>query len=97
VDKKQFQSVGVTLSPRMIDVVDQLAASRGVSRSEAIRIALEVGIPLLKAGLSLNAERAVTILEHTQLALSLIVQEQYPADAEHLIAQALSNVREHHG
>jgi hypothetical protein len=36
-------------------------------------------------------------LEHTQLALSLIVQEQYPADAEHLIAQALSNVREHHG
>ena len=89
MEKKQFQSVGVTLSPRMIDVVDQLAASRGVSRSEAIRIALEVGIPLLKAGLSLN--------EHTQLALSLIVQEQYPADAEHLIAQALSNVREHHG
>jgi len=81
----------------MIGIVDQLATSRGVSRSEAIRIALEVGIPLLKAGLSLNAERAVTILEHTQLALSLIVQEQYPADAEHLIAQALSNVREHHG
>ena len=80
----------------MIDIVDQLAASRGVSRSEAIRIALEVGIPLLKAGLSLNAERAVTILEHTQLALSLLVERQYPEDVNELIDMALRNVREYH-
>lgn len=97
MDKRHYQSVGVTLSPRMVDSVDQLAAEKGISRSEAIRSALEIGLPFFRIGIALNTERAITILEHTQLALSLIIQEQYPSDAEHLIAQAHSNVREHHG
>ncbi|MEO1489466.1 MAG: ribbon-helix-helix domain-containing protein, partial [Pseudomonadota bacterium] len=93
---KNFQSVGVTLSPRIIDQVDRLAEARGVSRSEAIRISVDVGIPLLQLGLALNTERALTILEHTQLALSLLVERQYPEDVNELINQALANVRDYH-
>ena len=93
----KLQSVGVTLSPSTIEKMDRLAKARGVSRSEAIRISADVGLPLLEAGIALDAERALTILEHTQLALSLIVERMYPEDASDVISQALSNVREYHG
>ncbi|MEL7196745.1 MAG: ribbon-helix-helix domain-containing protein [Pseudomonadota bacterium] len=92
----KLQSVGVTLSPHTVDQIDELAKARGVSRSEAIRISVDIGLPLLKLGMALNTERALTILEHTQLALSLLVERQYPEDVNELINQALSNVREYH-
>ena len=53
-------------------------------------------LPLLNLGIALNAERALTILEHTQLALSLLVERQYPEDVNELIDMALRNVREYH-
>jgi len=92
----KLQSVGVTLNPHIVDQIDELAKARGVSRSEAIRISVDIGLPLLKLGMALNTERALTILEHTQLALSLLVERQYPEDVNELINQALSNVREYH-
>ncbi len=92
----KLQSVGVTLGPHIVDQIDELAKARGVSRSEAIRISVDIGLPLLKLGKALNTERALTILEHTQLALSFLVERQYPEDVNELINQALSNVREYH-
>ncbi|MBN06093.1 CopG family transcriptional regulator [Ponticaulis sp.] len=94
--ERKLQSVGVTLSPQMVDKLDHLASSRGVSRSEAIRVSLELGVPLLHLGIAINGQRALTILEHTQLALSLLVQKQYPEDSDELIEIAMRNVREHH-
>lgn len=94
--ERKFQSVGVTLSPQMVAKLDHLASSRGVSRSEAIRVSLELGVPLLNLGIALNGQRALTILEHTQLALSLLVERQYPEDSEELVRAAMRNVREHH-
>ena len=94
--ERKLQSVGVTLSPQMVEKLDHLATSRGVSRSEAIRVSLELGVPLLHLGIAINGERALTILEHTQLALSLLVERQYPEDSDELILAAMRNVREHH-
>ncbi|RIV84229.1 ribbon-helix-helix protein, CopG family [Aurantiacibacter zhengii] len=94
--ERKFQSVGVTLSPQMVGKLDHLANVRGVSRSEAIRVSLELGVPLLNLGIALNGQRALTILEHTQLALSLLVERQYPEDSDELIRAAMRNVREHH-
>ena len=93
----RLQSVGVTLNPQVIEKIDELAKLRGVSRSEAIRISVDIGLPLLNLGIALNAERALTILEHTQLALSLLVERQYPDDVPQLVNMALNNVREYHG
>lgn len=92
-----YKGIGVGFSPDVLNELDCFASSRGMSRAEAIRISVAIGFPMLKLGVALNAERALTILEHTQLALSLLVERQYPEDVNELINQALSNVREYHG
>lgn len=93
---RNVQGIGFGVPAEVVAQLDQFADSKGVSRSEAARAAIAVGLPLLQLGIALNAERALTILEHTQLALSLLVERQYPEDVNELINQALSNVREYH-
>ncbi|MEO1730818.1 MAG: hypothetical protein AAFR64_08775 [Pseudomonadota bacterium] len=93
---KNIKGIGVGLSPEAIDQLDAFATAKSISRAEAIRASVAVGLPLLQLGMAVNAERALTILEHTQLALSLLVERQYPEDVNELITQALSNVREYH-
>lgn len=92
-----FKGIGVGFTPDILDALDAFAKARGMTRAEVIRASVKVGLPILRMEIAPNLERLLTIVEHTQLALSLIIQEQYPADAEHLIAKACSNVREHHG
>jgi hypothetical protein len=92
----RLESVGVTLGPQTVHKIGELVNARGVSRSEAIPISLDTGLPLLKLVMALNAERALIILKHTQLALSFSVERPCPKDFNELINQALSNVRECH-
>lgn len=93
---KKYKGIGVGLSYEAIKQLDTFAASKGVSRAEAIRASVAVGLPLLQLGVALNAQRALTILEHTQLALSLLVERQYPEDVNELIDMAMRNVHEYH-
>lgn len=93
---KKPTSVGVKLTDSLLSEVDALALSKGTSRSEIIRTALTVGLPLLKVGVSPDIGRILTIIEHTQLALSLIVDRQYPEDAEPVLEMAIRNVGEFH-
>ena len=94
---KNIHGIGVGLTAQTLLELDEFAQARGVSRSEAARIAITIGLPLLKLGIAINGERALTILEHTQLALSLLVERQYPEDVDELIDMAMRNVREYHG
>lgn len=89
--------VGICLHPETIEELDRLAQAKAVSRSELVRAAVSVGLPMLSLGVALNIERALTILEHTQLALSLIAEREYPAEAELLLDMAFRNVEEYHG
>ena len=91
-----YKGIGVGFSAAALEALDSYAKSVGISRAEAIRASVNVGLPLLSLGIRLNGERAITILEHTQLALSLLVERQYPEDADELIDMAVSNMREHH-
>lgn len=93
---KNIHGIGVGLTTEGLEQLDRYALDKGVSRSEAARVAIMVGLPLLKLGIALNGQRALTILEHTQLSLSLIVQRQWPEDSDELIRVAMRNVREHH-
>jgi hypothetical protein len=92
----RFKSVGVTLGPQIVDRIDEFANARGVSRSEAIQISVDTGLPLLKLVMALSAERSLTILKHTQFALSLPVERQCPEDVNEPKNQTLSNVCECH-
>ena len=93
---KNIHGIGVGLTTGGLEQLDRYALDKGVSRSEAARVAIMVGLPLLKLGIAINGQRALTILEHTQLALSMIVQRQWPEDSSELIEMAMRNVREYH-
>ena len=93
---KNIHGIGVGLTAEGLEQLDSYALDKGVSRSEAARVAIMVGLPLLRLGIAINGQRALTILEHTQLALSMIVQRQWPEDSSELIEMAMRNVREYH-
>lgn len=94
---RNIQGIGFGVPAEVIRELDAFASGRGISRSEAARTALAVGLPMLKLGIAINGQRALTILEHTQLALSLLIDRQYPEDSHDLVRLAMKNVREHHG
>ena len=91
-----YKGIGVGFSPDALEALDAYAAAQGITRPEVIRTSVNIGLPMLKLGIALNGQRALTILEHTQLALSLLVERQYPEDSDELIRAAMRNVREHH-
>ena len=91
-----YKGIGVGFSPDALEALDAYAAAQGITRAEVIRTSVNIGLPMLKLGIALNGQRALTILEHTQLALSLLVERQYPEDSDDLIRAAMRNVREHH-
>ena len=91
-----YKGIGVGFSPDALEALDAYAAAQGITRAETIRTAVSIGLPMLKLGIALNGQRALTILEHTQLALTLLVERQYPEDSDELIRAAMRNVREHH-
>jgi len=47
-------------------------------------------------GLAINVRRTIAILEHTQLAISMIAEGDYPDDAPHLLRMAFDNLDEYH-
>lgn len=97
MQRNQYQAVGVTLPTDMLAELDKLAADRGISRAETIRAILNVGLPFIKVGLAVNARRTLAILEHTQLALSFLMEKDHPEDAAELLRLAFQNVDAHHG
>jgi hypothetical protein len=97
MDKKQYRCVGINFPPKTLDQIDQLAEARGVSRTEVVRTAISVALPLMQLGIAINTRRTLAILEHTQLALSLLVERDSPEDAAELLRLAFQNVDAHHG
>lgn len=90
------KGLGVSLSHEVIADLESYATASNITRAEAIRVAISVGLPLLKLGAAINTRRTLAILEHTQLALSLMIERQYPEDARQLLTMALRNVDDYH-
>ena len=100
-----YKGIGVGFSPDALEALDAYAAAQGITRAEVIRTSVNIGLPMLKLGIALNGQRALTILEHTQLehrqadidgGAYYLVERQYPEDSDELIRAAMRNVREHH-
>ena len=91
-----YRGIGVALAPEAIKSLEEFAEANGITRAEAIRTSVSIGLPMLKLGIRINADRALTILEHTQLALSLLVERHSPEDADELVDMAVRNMRKHH-
>lgn len=97
MEKVQYRCVGINFPPQTLAQLDQLAEARGISRTEIVRAAVSVALPLMQLGLAVNTRRTLAILEHTQLALSLLVERESPEDAAELLRLAFQNVDAHHG
>ncbi|MEM7687510.1 MAG: ribbon-helix-helix protein, CopG family [Pseudomonadota bacterium] len=95
--KQRLDCVGIALAPDVIKELDAMAARASISRSEVIRMAVGIGMPLMQAGFAISPERILTILEHTQLALTLLIERECPERATELIRLARARVEEHHG
>lgn len=95
--KEYLKGVGVGLPTQLISELDGFSSIKGLSRSETIRLAISVGLPMLKLGIAVNTRRTLQILEYTQLALSMKVEREYPADAQQLLTMAMRNVDDYHG
>lgn len=88
--------VGIKFPPQTLAELDAIAGARGVSRAEIVRTAVAIGLPLLKLGVAVNARRALGILEHTQMALTMILEREYPDVADEVLRIAESNVDHYH-
>lgn len=94
---RNFQGIGFGVPAELVTQLDDIASKRQVSRSEAARTAIGLGIPLLRLGVALDTQRALTIMEHTQVAVSYLVERHSREDAADLLELAMRNVRDFHG
>jgi hypothetical protein len=97
MDKKQNRCVGINFPLHLLDEIDKIAEQRGLSRNEVVRAAVNVALPLMQIGVVVNTRRTLAILEHTQLALSLLMEREFPNEAAELLRLGFSNVDAHHG
>lgn len=97
MQKEQYRCVGINLPPQTLEQLDLLAGQRGFSRSEIVRAAIGVALPLMQMGVAVNTRRTLAILEHTQLALSLLMEREFPNEARELLRLGFQNVDTHHG
>lgn len=76
--------------------IDDVAEKRGCSRSEAARMALMFGIPMLQHGHSLNITRVAVLLEYIQAGLDVIISREHTDMADKLLDVALERVSKFH-
>jgi len=95
--KQICRPIGVQIPLPVLAEIEELADAKEVSRSEIIRACVNIGLPLMKVGIKPDIGRLITIAEHTQLALSLLVERNFPEDAEPVLEMAVRNLGEFHG
>ncbi|MDF1834991.1 MAG: ribbon-helix-helix protein, CopG family [Alteraurantiacibacter sp. bin_em_oilr2.035] len=95
--KQNCGPIGVQFPLPVLEEIERLAAAKDVSRSEIIRSCVNLALPLFKANVSPDISRILAIVEHTQLALSLLVERNFPEDAEPVLDMAVRNVADFHG
>ncbi|WP_156521880.1 hypothetical protein [Croceicoccus mobilis] len=95
--KQNCGAVGIQFPRPLMEEIDNLASAKDVSRAEIVRSCVRLALPLIKANITPDIGRLITIAEHTQLALSLLVERNFPDDAEPVLDMAIRNLGEFHG
>lgn len=88
--------LGFRIGPDELRAVDALALTLECSRSEAARTALRIGLPLARAGHSIDVRRLILLLEYTQAAVDLIVHREHSDLAAGLEKVAYERMEEFH-
>jgi hypothetical protein len=88
------------LSVRMpadeIAAVDRIAAQRGCSRSDAARLAIRFGAPMVEHGFKIDLTRLLFILEHLGASIDVIMARDHADVYEHLTPLANKRMEQFH-
>lgn len=88
--------VGARITKRDAALLDALAKERGCDRSEAIRIALSLGLPLASSDTKLNHRRNASLLEFTAAGIGIIIRQHHPDHEDDLKTMVQERVARYH-
>lgn len=92
----RFRQLTLRLNDSEWRTLDQACTALGRTRSEVARAALANGLPLVRAGHSIDLRRLITLIEHTQACIDVIINREHADAATQLIELALQRVEEFH-
>ena len=88
--------LGFRLTAEEMDAVDRLAKSRGCSRSDAARLALRFGVPMVEHGFRVDLTRILYILEHLGASIDVIMAREHADVYEQLGMLANKRMEDFH-
>lgn len=91
-----IKQVSVKFSVDEIGRIDRIAAERGITRADAVRLAVGAGFPFIEAACRLDLVRAVTAIEFCQTALDAILAREHPDFADKIYDVVLKRMEDHH-
>ena len=88
--------LGFRLGENELATVDSIAKLQNCSRSEAARSALRLGLPLARAGHSIDIPRLILLLEYMQASIDVIINREHADAADELIQIAQQRMEQFH-
>ena len=76
--------------------IDRIAAERGITRADTIRLAVSAGYPLIQASSKIDLVRVVTAIEFCQTALDGILSRDHPDFAAAIWDVVIKRMDDHH-
>jgi len=91
-----FRHFNVRLKTSQWERLSQLAADRGVTQADVLRDAVDT---YLAAGdlLTASHRRIARLIEFVQIAVDLLIREQYPEYSDRILAEADRRLEQYHG
>lgn len=90
-------NAGIALNRDLASALDKYADSASLTRSDAARRALAIGLPLLEGGVNPDIKRLIFLLENLNLGMTLLLDKEHEQDISKLIRMAADNVDTYHG
>lgn len=88
--------IGLQVSPGDLAAIDALANEHACSRAEAARSILRLGLPLARAGHSIDIPRIILLLEYMQASIDVIINREHADAADQLIQIAQQRMEQFH-
>lgn len=96
MSKTSSQIYSVRLSDGDLAIIDQISTVRGISRAEAVRMAIKAAGPLVVGSTSINIPRVLMTLEILVAECMDRVERRDPESVERFVSIATKRVGEYH-
>ncbi|MBV2149944.1 ribbon-helix-helix protein, CopG family [Sphingobium sp. AS12] len=91
-----FVQTSLRLEPELTGRFDRIAAEEGITRAAAMRLALRTYAEAAEQ-IGSSQRRLAHIAEYMQMAIDVIIREQYPEYRDRLVEETPRRVERYHG